>query len=141
MSFVEEICLAGIRRPATPMHRAHGAPVCIATTAILSISCFGAGMTPGCGPLAVTGILKPYCGQVLCPTLIIQGEDDEYGSRAQVDAIAAGVSGPLTSCGYPVVAMRPIINRERPYWILLQALLTGSALISNIDVLQPSNPG
>lgn len=33
---------------------------------------------------------------VSCPALIIQGEGDEYGSRAQVDAIAAGISGPAT---------------------------------------------
>ena len=28
-----------------------------------------------------------------CPTLVIQGRDDEYGTVRQVDAIAAGVSG------------------------------------------------
>jgi pimeloyl-ACP methyl ester carboxylesterase len=31
---------------------------------------------------------------ITCPSLIIQGEEDEYGSEAQVEAIAAGVSGP-----------------------------------------------
>lgn len=30
---------------------------------------------------------------IVCPTLIIQGADDEYGTRAQVDTIAAGLSG------------------------------------------------
>jgi pimeloyl-ACP methyl ester carboxylesterase len=31
------------------------------------------------------------------PLLQIQGEDDQYGSRAQLDAIAAGVAGPCTT--------------------------------------------
>ncbi|MCC8987275.1 MAG: alpha/beta hydrolase, partial [Candidatus Contendobacter sp.] len=43
--------------------------------------------------------------RIVCPTLVIQGQDDEYGTRAQVDAIAAGVSDPaeilwLPSCGH-----------------------------------------
>jgi pimeloyl-ACP methyl ester carboxylesterase len=33
---------------------------------------------------------------VSCPALIIQGEGDEYGSTAQVDAIATGISGPAS---------------------------------------------
>lgn len=39
------------------------------------------------------------------PVLVIQGEDDPYGTRAQVDAIARQVSGPvetlmLAKCGH-----------------------------------------
>ena len=39
------------------------------------------------------------------PTLLIQGEQDQYGTRAQVDAVARQVSGPvrlimLDSCGH-----------------------------------------
>lgn len=42
---------------------------------------------------------------ISCPVLIIQGQDDEYGTRAQVDAIAAHVSGTaqiawLPNCGH-----------------------------------------
>lgn len=33
---------------------------------------------------------------VSCPALVIQGEGDEYGTKAQVDAIATGMSGPAT---------------------------------------------
>ena len=33
---------------------------------------------------------------ITCPVLAIQGNDDEYGTRAQVDAVAAGVSGPCS---------------------------------------------
>lgn len=40
-----------------------------------------------------------------CPTLLIQGRDDEYGTLAQIDAIEAGISGPverliLEDCGH-----------------------------------------
>jgi pimeloyl-ACP methyl ester carboxylesterase len=43
--------------------------------------------------------------RVSCPVLILQGEDDEYGSTKQVQAIAAQVSGSvdlvmLPSCGH-----------------------------------------
>jgi pimeloyl-ACP methyl ester carboxylesterase len=42
---------------------------------------------------------------VSCPSLVIQGADDEYGTARQVEAIAAGVSGPvktlvLDACGH-----------------------------------------
>ena len=42
---------------------------------------------------------------VTCPLLLLQGEDDEYGTRAQVEGIAAGVSGPahvklIPECGH-----------------------------------------
>jgi pimeloyl-ACP methyl ester carboxylesterase len=42
---------------------------------------------------------------ITCPVLLIQGEDDEYGTRAQVEGIARGVSGPvhvklIPNCGH-----------------------------------------
>jgi pimeloyl-ACP methyl ester carboxylesterase len=49
--------------------------------------------------------VESYLPQVVCPLLVIQGEDDEYATRAQVDAIAGQVSGParpllVPSCGH-----------------------------------------
>jgi len=38
---------------------------------------------------------------VSAPSLIVQGEGDEYGTKAQVQAIAAGVSGPATAMMVP----------------------------------------
>ena len=40
-----------------------------------------------------------------CPLLVIQGEDDQYGSRSQVDSIAEGCGGPtqaelIPDCGH-----------------------------------------
>jgi pimeloyl-ACP methyl ester carboxylesterase len=42
---------------------------------------------------------------VSCPVLAIQGEDDQYGTLKQLDAIAARVKGPferlvLARCGH-----------------------------------------
>jgi len=41
---------------------------------------------------------------ISCPLLLIQGEDDEYGTRAQVDAVARNVRGTetllLPNCGH-----------------------------------------
>lgn len=38
---------------------------------------------------------------VFCPTLIIQGEHDEYGTKAQVDAIVSSASGPAEAMLIP----------------------------------------
>jgi pimeloyl-ACP methyl ester carboxylesterase len=49
--------------------------------------------------------IEEYLARIEVPVLVIQGEDDPYGTRAQVDAIARQVSGPvevlmLPSCGH-----------------------------------------
>ena len=56
--------------------------------------------------------IEEYLGHITAPTLLIQGEDDQYGTRAQVDAIATRVSGPvelimLDACGHA-----PHVDRE-----------------------------
>ena len=40
--------------------------------------------------------LRPFLPSITAPALVLQGEDDEYGTRAQVDAIAAASGGPVT---------------------------------------------
>ena len=49
--------------------------------------------------------ITEYLAAISCPVLVIQGLDDPYGTPAQVEAIAAGVSGPvetllLPECGH-----------------------------------------
>jgi pimeloyl-ACP methyl ester carboxylesterase len=49
--------------------------------------------------------IEEYLPRIKCPVLAIQGEDDEYGTLAQLDAIAAQVGGPcellkLPGCGH-----------------------------------------
>ncbi|HZH26004.1 MAG TPA: alpha/beta hydrolase [Azospirillaceae bacterium] len=49
--------------------------------------------------------------QVACPILVIQGDRDEYGTPAQVEAIAAQVSGPARTFLVPDCGHTP--HRER----------------------------
>jgi pimeloyl-ACP methyl ester carboxylesterase len=49
--------------------------------------------------------IEEYLSGVHCPVLAIQGEDDEYGTLAQIGAIEAGCGGPvrrlvLPDCGH-----------------------------------------
>jgi pimeloyl-ACP methyl ester carboxylesterase len=49
--------------------------------------------------------IAAYLPRIKCPVLAIQGEDDEYGTMAQLDAIARQVAGPcellkLPDCGH-----------------------------------------
>lgn len=46
-------------------------------------------------------------GAITVPTLVIQGEDDRYGTPAQVAAIAAGVAGPVETRLLPGVGHSP----------------------------------
>jgi pimeloyl-ACP methyl ester carboxylesterase len=54
---------------------------------------------------------------IRCPVLVIQGEDDRYGTAAQLEAIARGTSGPvetmmLAGCGHAPHAEQPEIVLE-----------------------------
>lgn len=49
--------------------------------------------------------IEPYLPGIKCPVLAIQGEDDEYGTMAQLDGIQRQVRGPcellkLPACGH-----------------------------------------
>jgi pimeloyl-ACP methyl ester carboxylesterase len=49
--------------------------------------------------------LEEYLPRVSCPVLLIQGEEDEYGTLRQIDAIERQVVGPvgrlvLSNCGH-----------------------------------------
>ena len=49
--------------------------------------------------------LAPECARLSVPTMLIQGEDDEYGTLAQLDAIAELAPRPLqrlvlSKCGH-----------------------------------------
>lgn len=49
--------------------------------------------------------IRPLLSEIRCPVLAIQGEDDAYGTMAQIDGIAAAAGGPvrllkLAGCGH-----------------------------------------
>ena len=60
--------------------------------------------------------LESFLPNVIAPTLLIQGEDDEYGTLAQVEAIAAQVKGPVERLILPRCGHAP--HRDRPDEVL-----------------------
>lgn len=45
--------------------------------------------------------IEEYLPRITCPLLVIQGENDEYGTAAQVERIVSQVSGPVKSLRIP----------------------------------------
>jgi pimeloyl-ACP methyl ester carboxylesterase len=55
---------------------------------------------------------------IRCPVLVLQGEHDEYGTLAQVEAIASAVSGPVRTAVLPGLGHFP--HREDPDRVLAE---------------------
>ncbi len=51
--------------------------------------------------------IEPFLPHIKCPVLVIQGEEDEYGSLEQVDGILSQVSGETQKLIIPSVAHTP----------------------------------
>jgi pimeloyl-ACP methyl ester carboxylesterase len=56
--------------------------------------------------------LRPLLPAITVPTLVIQGEDDEYATAAQVDVVAEGVGGPVRALMLPACGHSP--QRDQP---------------------------
>ncbi|MBM3559570.1 MAG: alpha/beta hydrolase [Alphaproteobacteria bacterium] len=56
--------------------------------------------------------IEAYLAAIRCPVLAIQGEADEYGTMAQLEAIARQVSGPVETLALPGVRHSP--HRDAP---------------------------
>jgi pimeloyl-ACP methyl ester carboxylesterase len=56
--------------------------------------------------------IEEYLPRITCPTLVIQGRDDEYGTVKQVDAIRAGVSGTIEALLLDACGHSPHIDRR-----------------------------
>ncbi|MFH2219363.1 MAG: alpha/beta hydrolase [Pseudomonadota bacterium] len=67
--------------------------------------------------------INAYLPRITCPALIIQGEDDEYGTSAQLEGIARGVSGPVAAklipdCGHiPHFQARDTVLKEMAQFV------------------------
>jgi pimeloyl-ACP methyl ester carboxylesterase len=57
--------------------------------------------------------IKLSLPQITAPTLVIQGEDDPYGTLSQVDAIVEQVSGPVESLIIPECAHTPHLQAKQ----------------------------
>lgn len=105
--FVEEITLAGIRAAGEAfaksdlrrrLQRYHGEK---------TDATFAAWHDTWLSPVFRSWSIEAELPRVTCPTLVLQGEDDEYGTAAQVAAIARGVSGPVETALIPGCAHVP----------------------------------
>lgn len=60
--------------------------------------------------------IEEYLPRIRCPLLAIQGEQDEYGTQAQLDAIARQAGGPCETVMLPGCGHAPF--RDRPGEVL-----------------------
>ena len=57
--------------------------------------------------------IEEYLPGVTCPVLLIQGLDDQYGTAAQVTAIASRVNGPVETLMLPNCAHSPHVDQKQ----------------------------
>lgn len=60
--------------------------------------------------------LRPMLAGITVPVVVIQGEDDEYATAAQVDAVADNVSGPVRALLLPRCGHGP--QRDQPQAVI-----------------------
>jgi len=60
--------------------------------------------------------IEHFLPAILCPALIIQGEKDEYGTLAQVEAVVQQAQGPVQQLILPDIGHTP--HREAPEQVL-----------------------
>ena len=60
--------------------------------------------------------IEEYLPAIECPVLVVQGEDDQYGTIRQVDAVVTRVSGPAESLVIPHCGHSP--HSEKPGEVL-----------------------
>ncbi|MFZ7125978.1 MAG: alpha/beta fold hydrolase [Desulfobacterales bacterium] len=80
--------------------------------------------------------IESFLPQIGCPVLVIQGEDDEYGGREQVEAITSGIGAsalPLLvpGCGHSPHLEAPGAVVDETAHFICRASLCGSAPGSN----------
>jgi pimeloyl-ACP methyl ester carboxylesterase len=124
--FVEERTLAGIREAREALRttdlrerlrRHHGERTDAVTSAWIDVW-----LSPGFRDWSI----EHHLPNIRCPVLVLQGTDDEYGTPAQVRAIAEGVAGPARAHLIPDVGHTP--HRAAPDEVvrLATAFLTGT---------------
>lgn len=60
--------------------------------------------------------IEAYLPRISCPVLLIQGEQDQYGSLWQLESIARNVRGPVDAVVFPNCRHAP--HREHTEWTL-----------------------
>ncbi|QEC45955.1 alpha/beta hydrolase [Pseudobacter ginsenosidimutans] len=117
--FVEEITLAGIRNAVTDwqttslkqkLEKYHGNK---------TESVFHAWTDTWLNPQFRSWNIEHFLPRIQCPVLVIQGENDEFGSIAQVEGILSGVSGKVKKWMAPELGHTP--HKESKATVLQQA--------------------
>jgi pimeloyl-ACP methyl ester carboxylesterase len=71
--------------------------------------------------------IESYLPGITCPVLLIQGDDDQYGTRAQVDAVARQVRGPAEIVMLPDCAHSPHVDQKEATRDLIVRFVGGLA--------------
>jgi len=56
--------------------------------------------------------IESYLSAIECPVLLIQGEDDQYGTMAQIEAIEQQLAGPVETVKLPNCGHSPHIDQK-----------------------------
>jgi pimeloyl-ACP methyl ester carboxylesterase len=110
---IEEITLDGIRAARQAFHEGELRQKLLRYHGDKTDAMFSAWADNWLHPLSREWNMLEELRRITCPLLVIQGENDAYGSRLQVDAIADHVAGPhrllwLPACGHlPHLQARP----------------------------------
>ena len=56
--------------------------------------------------------IEEFLSEIMVPTLVMQGEQDEYGTKAQVDAIVKQVSGKAEAVMFPKCGHAPHVQQR-----------------------------
>jgi pimeloyl-ACP methyl ester carboxylesterase len=67
-------------------------------------------------PAFASWTLEAEVARLRCPALLIQGEEDEYGTLKQLDIIASGAPGPVSKLVLPGCGHSP--HRDKPAEVL-----------------------
>jgi pimeloyl-ACP methyl ester carboxylesterase len=133
--FVEDISISSIAA-AKVAFETTDLPAKLGKYHATSIAPSGAGMTSGCIRISAPGTSRTACRTSAAPILAIQGEDDEYGTMAQVEAIA---SGARNSAGVELLKLADC--RHSAHKDQTQAVIEAvNRFVENLDLAVPPAP-
>jgi pimeloyl-ACP methyl ester carboxylesterase len=67
--------------------------------------------------------LEEYLPRITCPVLLIQGQQDEYGTLAQIETIACGACGPVDTVILPDCGHSPHRDRTQQVLTAIEAFI------------------
>jgi pimeloyl-ACP methyl ester carboxylesterase len=123
--FVEEISVASIERTTTA-YRAGDLRRRLARYHADVDAAFQGWSGVWLDPAFLAWNLEAYLPCITCPVLLIQGEQDEYGTLRQIDAIARQVQGPVERLVLPDCGHSP--HRDQPNPVLASVSAFAAAL-------------